>query len=130
MNFQKRESWLYRDKSNTFSVEILKWSYNTDYSFPESFTWNIYAYIYPKHALFTKIEQDKALFCDTGLPFHGGITFNVWSYDSNGIVFCKKVGCDYNHCGDEKFINMVTEKDAHEIFEDAEKIIKFLKETK
>ena len=89
--------------------------------------WCVYAYIYPKHPLFKE-------FADEGLgqpvteemPLHKGCSFCRAHVNYEKEVVSYQVGCDYNHLHDTSYTNMATAEEASSVFEDAEKLVKYL----
>lgn len=86
--------------------------------------WAVYAYIYPKHPLFTafagaSIFQEAAL----GLPFHGGCSLVRYHNDGTTITSVQ-VGGDYGHLHDQRF-SYVDAFDG-EVKDDAEALFDYL----
>lgn len=101
LNFSNRASeWtVYKDEN--FCVQVRSWAGSTT-----EFNWNVYAYIYDSHPLFSDVSQAM------GLPFHGGATFDKFVTDvpARGLQYswqkemkCLKIGSDYSHYGDHRF---------------------------
>ncbi len=119
-NFKKTKQWI--APGNGFSVEVQAWISIDGY------IWNLYAHIFETHPIF---EDNQAI---NNLPVHGGVSYDSESvnqplggvrYDWQKVSKVKKVGCDYNHLGDDYFTlcdgseGMPTEieRDAKELFE-------------
>ena len=120
-NFKEVKQWFAR--GNSFSVEVKVWKISG-----ETFIWNIYANVFEKHPIF---DDNQAI---NNLPFHGGVSYDRESvnqplggvrYDFQAVTKVKKVGCDYNHLGDNYFnsldgskgIPSDIERDAKELFD-------------
>jgi hypothetical protein len=115
---RKLTSWKYYGVS--FDVEVVHWRLaNSLYN-----RWNVYAYVYPEHRLFSEIGDRFGEVPD--LPFHGGVTLIQFTYDKDGNVTCKKIGSDYTHVGDDRFENYEEEDSAREVFHDADKLFEAL----
>jgi len=91
--------------------------------------WNVYAYIYPKHQLFTKFT-DTGMYDDAcyGLPMHGGVTLLKRYIGEKGDVASIQIGCDYNHDGDSRYTHYETKDQACSVFNDAEELVGYLKD--
>jgi hypothetical protein len=67
--------------------------------------WNVYAYIYPPHWLFSSFDGDKHWQpAARDMPLHGGCTFLEyhWKQGETGLVVSAvQVGCDYAHLHDD-----------------------------
>jgi hypothetical protein len=124
--------WYY--KSENFTVEVCVWK---DPKSRESLTpelckiipeyhWHIYCHIFPKHPLFNKIVNNDFWDYGLNLPLHCGSTYNKWDYDAKGVVVAKHIGCDYQHCDDDRFGLYATKEDASEVFRDADMLIDVL----
>jgi len=61
----------------------------------------LYLEVNKKHPLFELTETDTYYDFDMGFEWHGGPTYSKWSYDKDGNVTHKTVGCDYQHLGDD-----------------------------
>jgi hypothetical protein len=89
--------------------------------------WAVYAYIYPAHPRFDRIEVDSM---DTDgiddLPLHCGCTFSRWHRNADSIT-AKQIGADYRHLYDEHYTHLATREEAGSVFADAEKLFEMLK---
>lgn len=128
-------NWTYSGKYLTrrtkFSVEVVH-SKNRNYLNPEEpeNVWCIYAYIYPDHPKFTTFTSDEIWQEATcSLPLHGGCSFLKRNYNKDAELVSIQVGCDYNHYGDESYLNMSNSDEASSIFYDADTLIKHLEGT-
>ncbi len=91
--------------------------------------WNVYAYIYPSHPRFNRFKgNDHYQNATEDLPLHGGPTFLQYHFDKDMNVCAIQVGSDYGHSGDEYFSGAATNKDAREVFQDAEALFNFLQQ--
>jgi hypothetical protein len=115
---RKLGTWRYYGVN--FAVEVVHWRLVKHLKN----RWNVYAYVYPEHRLFSEMGERFMEVPD--LPFHGGVTLNQWTYDKDGNVTCKKIGSDYNHVGDDEFENYEDEESAWEVFQDADKLFEAL----
>lgn len=89
--------------------------------------WCLYAFIFPKHPHFTKIEgtniwQDGAEFYD----WHCGCSYLEYHRDNDSNVVSVQVGCDYAHLYDDRFLDMATKEDARSVFGDADELFETL----
>ena len=91
--------------------------------------WCVYAYIYPKHPLFSRFDQSKGMWEQPDLGFHGGTSLFQPNYKDDGVICSFKVGGDYNHLHDWMFTQMATKDDARTVFQDAEEIAAHLQAT-
>jgi hypothetical protein len=88
--------------------------------------WCVYAYIYPNHPHFERIQGDdwrqESL---SALPLHCGVSYfkRHWTDEGNTSV---QVGCDYNHVDDDRYTRMETKEDAASVFCDAEELFRWL----
>ena len=89
--------------------------------------WGVYAYIYPKHQLFSgfcgpSMWQPAA----NALPLHGGPSLLRWHYSDDHKPTSVQIGADYNHLHDERFSKYTTADDAYEVFADAQQLFGYL----
>lgn len=87
--------------------------------------WCVYAYIYPRHPRFAKFEGDHLWQEATSLGFHGGCSY-LRRHESKGEVTAIQCGADYNHDGDWHFTQLATQKEAYEVFRDADELFDLL----
>lgn len=136
IGYKKKEVWMRR--SDKFLVEVVHWNTFSDEEEMERFNkymreiginkdgtgekWNVYCYIYKNHPLFGKLTKEDYEYDYPFNLFHGGCTYCNWVYDSVGNALLKKYGSDYTHAYDERFGFYKTEEEAHEVFEDANKL--------
>lgn len=121
------KTWRYKDNGGLFVVDVVHWVDKRSLKMspkPLEHHWNVYVYIYPDHPMFDKIEEEHT--GSVSLPLHWGASYNRWTYDSSGSVICKKIGSDYQHIYDERFVGYSTEDEAWEVFKDAEELIQFM----
>lgn len=92
---------VYRGK--TFTVQVRCWRFPSE----DKFTWNVYAYIYEKHPLFSQVE-----YAMDNLYFHAGATLEEMHtiapalgirYDWQRENRTLKLGSDYQHLHDNYF---------------------------
>lgn len=98
-------------KGENFGIEVVAWHRETpSYEYMEfdesGWRWNVYAYIYNKHPIYSDIDSIL------DLPFHGGVSYkerfqqepmNGIQYDWQYAFDFIKVGSDYAHDGDTMF---------------------------
>lgn len=89
--------------------------------------WCVYCGIEENHSLFSEIIEGGHYNSLNDL-LHGGCTF--YELHTSNREKIKKIGCDYSHSYDSDYMMMETKKDARSIFHDAERLFKFLEETK
>lgn len=88
----------------------------------------MYFYIFPKHAMFSRLSKlpEYLYHLDTSEIYvenmHGGITFSEKAYDRNGNVKYVKIGCDYQHYGDERYMEIGSFEEAGSIQWDAKNL--------
>ena len=88
--------------------------------------WCVYAYIYPNHPHFERIQGDdwrqESL---SELPLHCGVSYfkRHWDGENNTSI---QVGCDYSHIYDDRYTRMETKEDAASVFCDAEELFRWL----
>lgn len=86
----------------------------------------------PKHSLFERLSQPEdtkygADYSNLYIGYmHGGVTFCEKYYNKDGKVLYVKVGCDYQHYGDERYMSISKFEDAGSIKWDAEKLYEWL----
>jgi len=98
--------------------------------------WCVYAYIYPKHPLFSKIEPDGGMFQDStsNLPLHCGASYfephYYLNHESKKVELTSfQIGADYNHLHDTHYTRMETREEAYQVFADAEELFDYLSTT-
>lgn len=99
------------------------------------YRWCIYAYIYPKHPIFTRFDLDNIYQDETArMPFHGGCTYirHHLTMDENVSVSAVQVGCDYHHLYDDIY-TVVSPDDADnqdyfQVWKDADELFVYLEE--
>jgi len=90
--------------------------------------WCLYAYIYPKHELFSKFDASSDINCDAARFFdwHGGCTF-LRMHMSGDDCTSVQIGCDYNHLDDDRYLEMSNFDEASDsVFADAARLISVL----
>lgn len=92
------------------------------------YRWCVYAYIYPKHWLFTMFDKALGMFEQPtdDMPLHWGVSF-FQAHECDGVVTSYQVGCDYNHLHDNHYTFIETESEASSIFNDAMRLFDYLK---
>ena len=123
------EGWNHKDEwkksGDNFLVVVSRHSAMAD-DFTGPNRWAVYAYIYPKHALFSKFDgPDLWQPTTTVMPLHAGCSYLRY-HEDKGIITSVQVGCDYNHLHDEAFSYCATPEDAGDVFFDAERLFEFL----
>jgi hypothetical protein len=122
--------WKHKDiwkvDGDTFLIEVVRWSspeYSQDYTeiLGQKQHWNVYAYIYPEHPLFDKLDKTHSNWYNQPihhLNFHCGCTFMQWYVNEKGEFTSAKLGSDYGHYRDN-FEHISTKEDAWQVFGDA-----------
>ena len=128
MNWNYKEVWT--KQSDTFCVSVEHFAVEVDERWMRNDggnRWCVYVYIYPKHPLFKTIIEGE-MFQDAliDFPLHCGCSF-IKSHRSNKAITSHQIGCDYNHCDDERYTMYSSKEDASGVFYDAEQLIKFMK---
>ena len=117
---------IWKSYGKDFLIEVVRWSspeYNGSYTeiVGQKNHWNVYAYIYPEHPLFDKLDKSHENWFNQPihhLHFHRGCSFMQWYADNAGEFTSAKLGSDYDHLGD-KFEHISTKEDAWQVFKDA-----------
>lgn len=129
MEWQKIDRW--RKQTTEACVEICHGYRDnptipgTDFQGQRINHWNIYAFIYPGHPLFSEIDLTDAW--PDNIPMHGGCTYFKIHRDNGGKeILSLEIGCDYGHYQDDRFELMTTFEEASEVVADAERILLFL----
>jgi hypothetical protein len=125
LNWKHKDLW--KIDGDTFVVEVAYWTspgYNQDYKevIGDKHHWNVYAYIYPAHPLFDKLDKTHTIWYNQPihhLHFHRGCSFMQWYANEKGEFTSAKIGSDYGHDRDE-FEDISTKEDAWRVFKDAE----------
>ncbi|MGD0022627.1 MAG: hypothetical protein ABSC54_10035 [Smithellaceae bacterium] len=99
--------------------------------------WCVYAYIYPKHSLFSRFDPQGGMFQDAArsLPLHCGVSYFEPHYylnrKSKEIELTSfEIGADYHHIHDDEYTRMETTEQAYQVFKDAEELFEFLSKNK
>ena len=125
LSFTKR---VYSDRVNLATVEVVR-SECTPSPFLclGPYRWCLYAYIFPNSSLFevllAKGDDYYKYPSRVHEQFHGGLTYTRFDYDGLRNVEAIKIGCDYNHLGDEQH---TYEPDEGTYLDDAEKVVRWL----
>ena len=119
-NWRKKDIWTRGGKD--FLIEISQHRTGAIDDDRTENKWCIYAYIYPKHPQFGKFEGDRIWQDATELGMHGGCSYLRYHFDATAGVTSVQVGCDYNHLGDDRYLEMGTEDDARAVFNDADSL--------
>ena len=90
--------------------------------------WCVYVYVYPTHPLFGSIDLNGRMWQNPleDFPLHGGCSFSKVHQQFKGGVVSVQIGCDYNHCGDERYSHMATKAEASSVFNDAEELFNWM----
>lgn len=124
--FRRSEQW--RQDGKGFLIEVYR-SEARNVEEPACFDsegphrWCVYAYIYPSHPLFAKIDPKGGMFQDQlavlGLHAYPSL-FRVNIDEVNGKTNSYKVGADYHHLHDTPYTRMATPEEAWTVFRDAQ----------
>ena len=104
-----------------------------EFSIPEQgkYRWCVYAYIYTTHPHFKNFAgNDMWQEASRALPLHAGASLLHWHRNDDGKITSVQIGSDYNHLYDDSFTRAETKEDAYGVFADAERLIKWLEETR
>ena len=134
MEWNHKDTWKFSD-NKTFTVEVSR----HQVAVPESgcydsdlgHRWCVYAYIYPTHPHFEKLDDTDKMWqpASSALPFHGGPSYlhrHMKLKDGKSVPVSIQVGSDYNHDGDWQHTRNATRKDAYEVFADAKRLVDWL----
>ncbi len=92
------------------------------------YKWFIYICLFKTHSLFPFFENvtsENYFSADTKVEMHGGVTFFQRQYNDAAELTSVKIGCDYQHYGDDRFGE---EEDSATVYEDAKELHIFLNE--
>lgn len=92
--------------------------------------WNVYAYIYPRHSLFSEIAEGyPSTHCVANFPMHKGANYlKAWADGSTGAITSYQVGCDYNYIADDWLTHISDPQAAEQVFSDALRLFDWLNE--
>lgn len=110
---------IFMKRGDNFLIEIkhtIDWAPNQ---------WNVYAFIYPDHALFDSGELTEDTYGSGEMPLHCGSTYCRWHKDTEGNVTSKQYGSDYAHYMDN-YRNISDIIDAPIISTDANNLFNYL----
>ena len=129
--WNRKELW--RKFGKDFMVEISRHEETVSYAsgcFDEEgpHRWCVYAYVYPKHAHFSKFNGTEDMWQDaaTSLPFHGGPSFCRKHISAKGEATSYQVGADYYHLNDWRYTQFATQAEACAVFNDADELFERL----
>lgn len=123
--FEYKPTWAKRHAM--FTVEVTRHQVEVHEGDPQGPNrWCVYVHIYPQHPLFSIVYQNEKPVPYGHIPFHGGCSYSSMSFDRNGQIKSVTLGSDYNHLHDERFSHFTEQREAWEVFDDAERIFKFL----
>ena len=91
--------------------------------------WCMYAWIYPEHPLFVRIDSSKTEWENEaiqGMPLHRGCTYFKPHFSPAKEITSYEIGCDYSHYRDDHFAHYATKEEAREIFDDADELMEWL----
>lgn len=101
--WEHKDTW--KSHGKNFLVEVVRWQspeYDIDYSEVISYKnhWNVYAYIYPKHPLFDKLDKTHTQWFRQpidNLHFHRGCSYMQWYIDQTGEYTAVQLGAGNGH---------------------------------
>lgn len=128
-NWKRKDLWIQR--SNKFAVEVSRHTVAPSSITPDEGVnrWAVYAYIYPDHRLFERfVGTDMYQDATSCLPLHCGPSYLRAHRNDEGKITCYQVGADYHHLHDDRFADFETEKDAYEVFGDAQELFAHLED--
>jgi len=127
MNFENVKYEWNVVSTDSFSITIVAWHLKE-----HEWKWNAYVYLSENHELFA--EPQTAI---DNIPFHGGCSYDqyITMIPSLGIRYSwqkshtvLKLGCDYNHYGDEYYSGCAPEYGVpFTIQDDVKRIYEYLK---
>lgn len=132
-NWVKHERWWLR--GSNFTIEVIHSDLGRDQrnSDDGGHRWCFYAFIYDDHPHYDNFtENDMSQEACRMLPMHSYPSYfeRLESHRSGRLMVTKsvKVGCDYNHYGDEHYTYVDTEESAklNGIFDDAQRLYDWL----
>lgn len=88
--------------------------------------WNVYAYIWPGHALFKRYLRVKNAWKIDSAGLHGGCTYLRKHYSKERKVSCIEYGSDYVHYMDDRFEAADSIDAAWEVVSDARELMRYL----
>lgn len=122
------EGWNHKDEwrksGNGFMVSVSRHHFGAGDVSEDENRWCVYAYVYPKHAIFDRLEKRKdagVLSGACGLHCHSYVSFYQVHRDDSGELLSVQIGWDYNHDGDN-YGQHKTPSDAHMVFYHAERL--------
>lgn len=128
LNWKHADYWTLRGTNFLLEVRrhtvppVPEWNFDN----LDSNRWTVYAYIYPKHPMFSAFTDENLLSdAANSLPLHGGASFCRLHWNHKAEQMSVQVGCDYSHYGDDAFSHLEAE-DASVILADAETLYNFL----
>lgn len=122
--WRHKDEW--KKRGTDFLVMVTRHSGVDPYTEITENKWCVYGFIYPEHPHFASfsgpnIWQDAA----SVMPLHCGASLLEYPmYD--GKVTSVKVGADYSHLHDERFLGMATKQEAYQVFSDAQDLFDWL----
>jgi hypothetical protein len=105
------DSWFHREDNH--SVELTRCDGR------DGNIWCVYAYIYEQHPMWKILNPAMDMMSAPQLPLHAGCTYFQFQHT------CYKMGCDYNHLGDDRFLRI---KDHTRLLCDLDELNTYLKE--
>lgn len=124
--WSKKDLW--KRQSASFVVEVSRHTVKSSMDpYEGENRWAVYAYIYPNHRLFERFDGDSMFQDATAcLPLHGGPSYLRINRNNKGEIASYQVGADYHHIHDDRFTHYADEKDAYQVFSDADKLFAHL----
>lgn len=121
----KREEWIIRGDNFSVSItHVFRRGYPEEGIMPEH-CWCLYATIFSKHRLFEKACENKTDYdIDLGDKLYGSFHCGCTYYNRQSDYV--KIGCDYQHLGDEYYARCSDLP--NDIISDAEDLFNYLKE--
>lgn len=122
--WDRKEEW--HKRGNNFLIVIHRHEVKLLDPYEGPHRWAVYAYIYPKHPHFAAFKGPDMWQDATSLGFHGGCSFLRYHRGDAEEVMSVQCGADYHHLHDDRFTDMATPDEAHEVFSDAEELFEKL----
>ena len=128
---QNEKEWDHKDewrkRGDDFMVVVSRHNGHAD-TWEGKNRWAVYAYIYPRHSMFTEFIATGSIADQPYVPGHSYASFYRCHTDNfdYGEITSHQIGFDYSHHGDTHYTHMETKEDAYSVFSDAQELYDFL----
>lgn len=105
-DFNEAQEWtrfIHQDNNHVATIQIRHWNTDEPYFNVGIHRWNIYLLVFNTCKKYNDFINGKRL---PIIPFHGGVTYFTTTTQTRwgGDIYSNvKIGCDYNHLGDEHY---------------------------